>query len=95
MNKEGGPLGPPLYSPIRAICEDRSDPRAIREDGSDARTGFAKTEWPVARSYSFFTSARILSGSGSWPWPYFSMKRILPVLSRTKVARLLAFQVSM
>ena len=44
------------------------------------------------RYVSFFTSARILSGSGSSPLPYFSTKATLPVLSTTNVARLFAFQ---
>ena len=54
---------------------------------------FRALQWAVHPGQpSFFTSARIFSGSGSSPRPYRSMKRTVPLGSMMNVARTLAFQ---
>src|SRR5262245_14500241 len=52
-----------------------------------AGRGVGSDSCPRRAQWSFLTSARTLSGSGSSPRPYRSTKRITPCLSMTNVAR--------
>ena len=91
IGEEGEDLGAGATD-HHALLEDVIDHRLPLPWALAVEVRLGRAEPAPACQESFLTSARIRSGSGSSPRPYRSMKRMEPVVSMTKVARLFAFQ---